>query len=49
MTDRLTRHAELAEQYLPDELLERFPAGVKPLDIGTAMAQVGAEIASPAG
>ena len=24
MTDRLTRHAELAEQYLPDELLERF-------------------------
>jgi alkylation response protein AidB-like acyl-CoA dehydrogenase len=24
MTDRLTRHAELAERYLPDELLERF-------------------------
>lgn len=24
MTDRLTRHAELAERYLPDDLLERF-------------------------
>jgi len=24
MTDRLTRHAELAERYLPEELLERF-------------------------
>ena len=24
MTDRLTRHAELAENYLPDDLLERF-------------------------
>ncbi len=24
MTDRLTRHAELAERYLPDEVLERF-------------------------
>lgn len=24
MTDRETRHAELAEQYLPDDLLERF-------------------------
>ncbi|WP_295010290.1 acyl-CoA dehydrogenase family protein [uncultured Microbacterium sp.] len=24
MTDRLTRHAELAERYLPDELLARF-------------------------
>jgi alkylation response protein AidB-like acyl-CoA dehydrogenase len=26
MTDRLTRHAHLAAQYLPDELLERFRA-----------------------
>jgi len=34
---------------LLDDLLERFPEGIKPLDIGTAMAQVGAEIASPAG
>jgi alkylation response protein AidB-like acyl-CoA dehydrogenase len=24
MTDRLTRHAALAERYLPDDLLERF-------------------------
>ena len=32
MTDRETRHAELAERYLPDELLERFRERAAVLD-----------------
>ena len=33
MTDRLTRHADLAERYLPDELLERFRARAAGYDL----------------